>query len=245
MAVYNAFAAPQVLASWWGPDGFTNRFEVFEFQVGGRWLFTMHGPDGACYANHNQFVDLQPGARVVIRHVSQPHFTLTVGLAPAPGGTALTWHQRFDDANTAQAVAHIVVPANEQNLDRLTQALALVARRPVWAALSTMFLDADVSLGREARAQALAASGLPDHELQQILINEVYPACWHNLGAVDGQKQAFDAAWLQATIVQGLAAPSPSWARLQALAAIAVPDSDEWLATLAALAQLRGQASQA
>jgi hypothetical protein len=32
---------------------------------------------------------------------------------------------------------------------------------------------------------------------------------------------------------------------LQALAAIAVPDSDEWLATLAALAQLCGQASQA
>jgi uncharacterized protein len=29
-AVYRAFASPEVLAAWWGPNGFTNSFEVFE-----------------------------------------------------------------------------------------------------------------------------------------------------------------------------------------------------------------------
>ena len=62
-AVYDAFATPDVLASWWGPDGFTNSFEVFEFQVGGRRKFTMHGPDGKNYPNESVFAALEPGAR--------------------------------------------------------------------------------------------------------------------------------------------------------------------------------------
>lgn len=123
-AVYGAFAAPEVLASWWGPDGFTNTFEMFEFAVGGRWKFVMHGPDGRDYANESVFTALQPGREVVIRHDCPPYFTLTVRLAPEAGGTHLTWEQVFDDAKTAQAVQQIVGPANEQNLDRMTRALA-------------------------------------------------------------------------------------------------------------------------
>lgn len=123
-AVYGAFAAPEVLASWWGPDGFTNTFNVFEFEVGGRWKFVMHGPDGKDYANESVFTALEPGRRVVIRHDCAPYFTLTVRLTPGADGTHLTWDQVFDDAATARAVQQIVGPANEQNLDRLTKALA-------------------------------------------------------------------------------------------------------------------------
>ena len=123
-AVYGAFAAPEVLASWWGPDGFTNTFDVFEFEVGGRWKFVMHGPDGKDYANESVFTALEPGRRVVIRHDCAPYFTLTVRLIPVADGTHLTWDQVFDDAATARAVQQIVGPANEQNLDRLTKALA-------------------------------------------------------------------------------------------------------------------------
>lgn len=122
--VYAAFAAADVLASWWGPDGFSNSFEVFEFTAGGHWKFVMHGPDGKSYANESLFTILEPDATVVIRHVSPPQFTLTVRLAPVAGGTHLTWQQTFDSAETAQALRHIVVPANEQNLDRLAHTLA-------------------------------------------------------------------------------------------------------------------------
>lgn len=124
LAIYEAFASASTLASWWGPDGFTNRFEVFEFKVGGRWKFTMHGPDGKSYPNESRIAALEPGALVVIRHVNAPLFTLTVRLTPVDGGTRLDWDQAFDDGQTAQAVRHIVVPSNEQNLDRLTRALA-------------------------------------------------------------------------------------------------------------------------
>jgi uncharacterized protein YndB with AHSA1/START domain len=123
-AVFSAFAKPESLASWWGPDGFTNSFAVFEFRVGGRWTFVMHGPDGQDYPNTNRFTVLDPAERVVIRHDGEPYFTLTVELAAVPGGTELTWVQAFDSPCIAQAVRTIVVPANEQNLDRLTRCLA-------------------------------------------------------------------------------------------------------------------------
>jgi uncharacterized protein YndB with AHSA1/START domain len=122
--VYAAFADPARLAAWWGPDGFTNDFEVFEFRPGGRWIFVMHGPDGTRYPNQNEFLDLLPAARVVIRHVSAPQFVLTVELAARADGTELTWSQAFDEAEVAARVKAICVPANEQNLDRLHRLLA-------------------------------------------------------------------------------------------------------------------------
>lgn len=121
--LYGAFASADLLAQWWGPDGFSNTFEIFEFRVGGRWTFVMHGPDGKDYANQNLFTALEPGKTVVIRHDCAPYFTLTVRFTPSAQGTHLSWEQVFDDAETAQAVRHIVVPANEQNIDRLHRAL--------------------------------------------------------------------------------------------------------------------------
>jgi uncharacterized protein YndB with AHSA1/START domain len=122
-AVYSAFSAADVLASWWGPEGFTNEFDTFEFQVGGRWRFVMVGADGSRYPNQCVFTELKPGSRVVIRHDCEPFFTLSVQLTAVDDGTHLQWVQVFDDVRIAQAVKAVVEPANEQNLDRLTRAL--------------------------------------------------------------------------------------------------------------------------
>ena len=122
-AVYAAFADPARLALWWGPDGFTNTFEVCEFREGGAWKFTMHGPDGAAYRNECVFARLAPAQQVVIRHVTQPLFTLTVTFESVAGGTRLTWEQDFGDPRVAAAVRPIAGPGNEQNLDRLGRLL--------------------------------------------------------------------------------------------------------------------------
>lgn len=122
--VFEAFARPELLARWWGPGGFTNTFEVFEFTPGGHWTFVMQGRDGARYPNESVFTAMHPPSEIVIRHVSPPHFVLTVTLAPHTDGTAITWEQQFDDPAVATRVRPIVEPANEQNLDRLTAVLA-------------------------------------------------------------------------------------------------------------------------
>ncbi len=118
-AVFAAIGDPARLAKWWGPDGFSNRFEVFEFRPGGKWVFDMIGPDGRVYPNESVFDEIEADRRVVIRHVCLPHFTLTITLEPTPGGTQVHWQQVFADAAVADAIRHIVAPANEQNLDRL------------------------------------------------------------------------------------------------------------------------------
>jgi uncharacterized protein YndB with AHSA1/START domain len=122
--IFAAFARPELLARWWGPSGFTSTFEVFEFEPGGRWRFVMHGPDGTDYPNENVFRELERASKIVIEHVSEPRFVLTVTLIPEGAGTALSWTQAFEDAAIAARVRPIVEPANEQNLDRLTAVLA-------------------------------------------------------------------------------------------------------------------------
>ena len=117
--VFEAFARPAELARWWGPAGFSNTFEVFEFNRGGRWKYVMHGPNGANFQNESVFRTLEAPSSIVIRHESPPRYVLTVTLAAHESGTQVTWNQEFDDPGVAGRIRHIVEPANEQNLDRL------------------------------------------------------------------------------------------------------------------------------
>jgi uncharacterized protein YndB with AHSA1/START domain len=117
--VFAAMSDPERLARWWGPAGFTNTFEVCEFVPGGRWLFVMHGPDGKNYRNENVFAEIEPQTKVVVRHASEPKYSLTISLAATETGTTVSWVQTFENADVASRIEHIVVPANEQNLERL------------------------------------------------------------------------------------------------------------------------------
>ena len=121
--IYGAFASAALLARWWGPEGFSSTFEIFEFTTGGRWRFVIHGPDGNNYLNESIVQELVPDSKIVITHNCPPHFTRTVELTPVTNGTHLAWEQVFEDAETAQAVKQRVGSANEQNIDRLTQVL--------------------------------------------------------------------------------------------------------------------------
>jgi uncharacterized protein YndB with AHSA1/START domain len=125
--IFAAVSSPERLARWWGPAGFTNTFQVCEFRSGGRWSFVMHGPDGRNYPNENVFAEIDPPIKVVVQHVSEPKFRLTIALAPSDTGTVVSWAQAFENSEVAGSIEHIVVPANEQNLDRLS---AEVLRKP-------------------------------------------------------------------------------------------------------------------
>jgi uncharacterized protein YndB with AHSA1/START domain len=123
-AVFEAFSRPDVLARWWGPDGFTNTFELFEFTPGGRWKYVMHGPNGSHHPNESVFLHVHVASELVIHHVSRPRYTLTVTLAAHDAGTLVTWTQEFEDAAVGARLRPIVEPANEQNLDRLLSVLS-------------------------------------------------------------------------------------------------------------------------
>ena len=75
--IFHAFEDADLLARWWGPDGFTNTFHEFDFQPGGKWTHVMHGPNGIDYPNEAVFRITNIG-HIVIEHISHPHFTLSV-----------------------------------------------------------------------------------------------------------------------------------------------------------------------
>ena len=121
--VYEAFEDPARLARWWGPNGFTSTFETFEFREGGAWKFVLHGPDGKDYPNVNRFVELVPAQRVRLQHVEGHWFELTVTLRLEGEKTLIGWRQQFANADELNQVRDYVIPANEENLDRLEAVL--------------------------------------------------------------------------------------------------------------------------
>lgn len=117
--VFAAMSDPARVARWWGPEGFRNTIHTFDFQPGGQWLMTMHGPDGTEYPNESRFTRLVPDALFEIEHFSGHHFILTIRLQAMGQGTQVHWQQTFDTAEHYARLAQFVAGANEQNLQRL------------------------------------------------------------------------------------------------------------------------------
>lgn len=117
--VFAAIRDPGRIARWWGPDGFTSTIHTFDFQPGGRWLLTMHGPDGKDYPNESRFTRIAADRLFEIEHFSGHHFILTLQLVPEGAGTGVHWQQTFDTVEHYRGLAAFVATANEQNLQRL------------------------------------------------------------------------------------------------------------------------------
>lgn len=67
-AVFEAFTAVQHLSQWWGPAGFSTTTHAFEFQEGGVWEFTMHGPDGTDYLEWIMWTGIERPRRIAMLH---------------------------------------------------------------------------------------------------------------------------------------------------------------------------------
>lgn len=124
--LFAAFTDPEVLASWWGPRGFTNEFQHFDLRPGGDWRFVMRGPDGREYQMTKTFVEVAAPERIVLDHHSPMHaFRMTMTFAEAGDGrTELTWRMRFEHAAELEPIRGPLAEANEQNFDRLESRLA-------------------------------------------------------------------------------------------------------------------------
>lgn len=124
-AVYAAFAAPERLAAWWGPRGFTSVIHCFDLRPGGRWRITLRDPAGQSFENESEFLTVRPGEEVVFRHLDPVHdFTMTLTFAPEENGTRLTWRMVFADAAECTRCRAVITSANEENFDRLEHHLA-------------------------------------------------------------------------------------------------------------------------
>lgn len=108
--VFSAWTDPELLKKWWGPKGFTNTFHEFDFRTGGRWKIVMHGPDGGHYSNESVFVEIQEPERIVLNHVSKPHFLLRVSFEEIENDTTrLIFEQVFSTVKEYNKVKKFAV----------------------------------------------------------------------------------------------------------------------------------------
>lgn len=127
--VFRAFSDPSILARWWGPDGYTNTFKVFDFEPGGLWKFTMHGPDGVNYPNESVFAEIIRPERIAFDHIQGTPFRAIFSFLEQGGKTLLHWTMRFPTAEACAKMRDVVVAANDENLDRLEEQLVRMEGR--------------------------------------------------------------------------------------------------------------------
>ena len=122
--VFKAWSDPFHLRNWWGPKGFTNTFNDFDFRPGGHWSFVMHGPEGGNYVNESIFLDIQEPTLISFDHVSPPVFKVIATFeALTDSSTRITYRMIFATAEEREKIMKIAPEKNEENFDRLENEL--------------------------------------------------------------------------------------------------------------------------
>ena len=118
--VYRAWSNPNHLKNWWGPAGFTNTFNEFDFRVGGKWSFIMHGPDKGNYSNECEFIKIEEPSLIAWKRHSKPLFQVVATFDELPENkTKLVFKMLFDIAEECNKLKGFVVYKNEENFDKL------------------------------------------------------------------------------------------------------------------------------
>jgi uncharacterized protein YndB with AHSA1/START domain len=118
--VYKAWADPTHLKNWWGPKGFTSTFNIFDFCVGGRWSFIMHGPDKGNYPNECEFIKIEVPSLIAWKRHSKPHFQVLATFDEiTENETQVVFKMLFNSPEECNKLKPFVVDKNEENFDRL------------------------------------------------------------------------------------------------------------------------------
>ncbi|MBA0883921.1 SRPBCC family protein [Flavobacterium undicola] len=122
--VYRAWSEPEHLKIWWGPNGFTNTFNEFNFTVGGKWSFIMHGSDKGNYPNECEFIKIEKPTLIAWKRHSKPLFQVVVTFEEIDAiKTKVIFKQLFNTAEECNKIKKFVIDKNEENFDRLEEEL--------------------------------------------------------------------------------------------------------------------------
>ena len=127
--VFSLWTTGEDLVKWWGPEGFSLTIHEIEVRPGGRWRFTMHGPDGTDYPNTIVYDQVLPGERLVYTHGNphdpDPPFSGVVTFEEMAGGTVLSLRLVFASAEARDRVVekYGAIEGGNQTLGRLAALL--------------------------------------------------------------------------------------------------------------------------
>jgi uncharacterized protein YndB with AHSA1/START domain len=127
--VFEAWTAPEHVAQWFGPHGFTTTTEVMDLKPGGVWVFVMHGPDGTDYPNRIVYEEVNPPERLSYWHGDggeEHSFHVTVTFEQVGAQTRLTMRSLFPTVAARDFVVenYGAIEGGRQTLERLSQYVA-------------------------------------------------------------------------------------------------------------------------
>jgi uncharacterized protein YndB with AHSA1/START domain len=126
--VFRAWAEPDHLKNWWGPAGFTNTFNEFDFRVRGKWSFIMHGPDKGNYPNECEFIKIEEPTLIAWKRHSKPLFQILATFEEVSSDkTKIVFKMLFNSVEECSKLKPFVVDKNEENFDRLEKELKIMA----------------------------------------------------------------------------------------------------------------------
>ncbi len=122
--LFRAWSDPDHLKNWWGPAGFSNTFNEFDFRVGGKWSLIMHGPDKGNYVNESEFIKIVVPSLIAWKRFSKPIFQVVATFEEvSQDKTKLVFKMLFKTADECRKVKAFAVDKNEENFDRLEKEL--------------------------------------------------------------------------------------------------------------------------
>jgi uncharacterized protein YndB with AHSA1/START domain len=121
---WRVWSEPDHLKNWWGPNGFTNTFNEFDFRVGGKWSFIMHGPEKGNYVNECEFIKIDKPTLIAWKRFSKPLFQVVAIFEEVTKETTkIIFKQLFNSADECNKLKSYVADKNEENFDRLENEL--------------------------------------------------------------------------------------------------------------------------
>ena len=128
--VFDSWTSNEHLERWWGPNGFTLTTHDIDVRPGGRWTFTMHGPDGVDYPNEILYDEVARPERITFEHgapgTDEASFRGMITFDDFIGNTVLTMRSVFA---SKEQLDHVVeqygaIEGGNQTLDRLVDYLS-------------------------------------------------------------------------------------------------------------------------
>ena len=128
--LWQVLTTADYIKDWWGPDRFTNTIRIMEVNEGGKWEFTMHGPDGTDYENVFIYREIIPFKKLVMDHLAAPKFTISISLFEEGEQTRMEWQNIFETiADFKLAVDTFKADEGlKQNIERLAAYLNTLAK---------------------------------------------------------------------------------------------------------------------
>jgi len=131
--VFDAWTDPEHIGMWWGPNGFRTTTRSMDMKVGGRWRYTMHGPDGTDYENVITYTEIVRPERIAYDHGDDKDpdmFKAVITFGDADGKTAMTLRMICKTMLQLEGMKKFgAVEGGQQTLERLERYLTSMEKK--------------------------------------------------------------------------------------------------------------------